>query len=104
MPELPVKTLLGFGVSLIASLLVIRLVWRRDDPVFFKIFVTLVALIPFIGPVAGLWVTTFPDKMHPGMQAKYKNTVNSYSFPTASTDAAAKDTSKAKSPNNASRL
>ena len=104
MPLLSLKTLLGFGASFIASLLVIRLVWRRNDPVFFKICITLLALIPFIGPVAGLWVTTFPDKMHPGMQAKYKNTVNSYSFPTASSDAAAKDTSKAKSPNNASRL
>ena len=103
MPELPVKTLLGFGVSLVASLLVIRLVWRRDDPVFFKIFVTLVALIPFIGPVAGLWVTTFPDKMHPDMQAKYKNTVNSYSFPTAPAKATIKNTAEAKSPNNASR-
>ena len=104
MPLLSLKTLLGFGASFIASLLVIRLVWRRDDPVFFKIFVTLVALIPFIGPVAGLWVTTFPDKMHPGMQAKYKNTVNSYSFPTSSADVGTKNTAEAKSPNTLNRL
>ena len=103
MPELPVKTLLGFGASLIASLLVIRLVWRRDDPVFFKVCITLLALIPFIGPIAGLWVTSFPDKMHPDMQAKYKNTVNSYTLPKSSIEASVRNTAEANSPGNASR-
>lgn len=104
MPALSVKTLLGFGASLIASLLVIRLVWRRDDPVFFKVCITLLALIPFIGPIAGLWVTSFPDKMHPDMQAKYKNTVNSCSFPTSSADTSSNNAAEAKSPNTSSRL
>ena len=104
MPELPVKTLLGFGASLIASLLVIRLVWKRNDPVFFKICITLLTLIPFIGPIAGLWVSSFPDKMHPDMQAKYKNTVNSYSFPTSSADVGTKNTAEAKSRSTPVRL
>ena len=104
MPALSVKTLLGFGASFIASLLVIRLVWRRDDPVVFKICITVLALIPFIGPIAGLWVTGFPDKMHPDLQAKYKNTVNSYSFPTSSADVDTKNATEAKSRSTPSRL
>jgi len=58
------------------------LVWRRDDPVLFKVAVTLVTLIPVLGPIVGLWVTSFPDKMYPDLQARYKNAVNAYSVPT----------------------
>ncbi|UUZ67847.1 hypothetical protein LP416_26010 [Polaromonas sp. P2-4] len=69
--------------SAVASCLVAILIWRRDELVIFRIAVTLVAFFPVVGPIFALWVTSFPDRMHPALQAKYKNTVNTYSVPKA---------------------
>jgi hypothetical protein len=79
--EAPTPVLLLLGASACAAVWVDVLVWRRSDHVLFKMAVTLVTLIPVLGPIVGLWVTSFPDKMHPDLQAKYKNTVNVYSVP-----------------------
>ena len=78
------------GISILASLWVAVLVWRRDDHVLFKCAATLITFIPVLGPLFGLWVTSFPDKMHPDMQAKYKNAVNVYSVPKESIEARAR--------------
>lgn len=85
--SLPTPMLLVFGVSALASVCVAVLAWRRKDPVLFKVGVTLVTFLPVVGPLFGLWVASFPDKIHPDMQAKYKNTVNVYSVPTARIEA-----------------
>ncbi len=81
MLDLPTPVLLLIGTSTLAALWVDVLVWRREDHVLFKLAVTLVSLIPVIGPIAGFWITSFPDKMHPDLQAKYKTAVNNYAVP-----------------------
>ena len=59
-------------------------VWkRRADPVLFKVILTVVAFVPVLGPLFAMWTVSFPDRMHPALQAKYPKMVNSYSFPTA---------------------
>ena len=81
MLDLSTPVWLLLGVSSFASVCVAALVWRRNDHVLFKVSVTVVSFIPVIGPIVGLWVTSFPDKLHPDLQAKYKNAVNVYSVP-----------------------
>lgn len=68
-------------VSACASVGVLFLIWRRRDPLVLKVATTVVALVPVAGPLFALWVVSFPDRMHPALQAKYKNAVNSYTTP-----------------------
>jgi hypothetical protein len=70
--------------TLLAIYLTFR-IWKTADPNWFKVLLTLIAFVPFFGPLFVFWIANFPDRMHPSMQAKYKNAVNSYSFP-AKTD------------------
>lgn len=35
--------------------------WRSADHLFFKIALTLIALIPVLGPIIALWAGNFPD-------------------------------------------
>lgn len=79
--DIPFPALVTLCVSAVASCLVAILIWRRDEPVIFRIAVTVVAFFPVVGPIFALWVTSFPDRMHPALQAKYAKTVNSYSVP-----------------------
>lgn len=79
--DVSIPALLVLSISTIAAVWVDVFVWRREDPVLFKLAVTLLSLVPVLGPIAGLWITSFPDKMHPDLQAKYKNTLNAYKVP-----------------------
>lgn len=78
---LPSTLLAALLVSAVASAIVCFLAWRRPDPVWMKVAMTLVACIPFVGPLFALWVASFPDKMHPNLQAKIPKVVNVYSSP-----------------------
>lgn len=79
--DIPLPALMALGASAVGSCLVTFLVWRREDPILLKVMTTAVAFLPVIGPLFALWVCSFPDRMHPALQAKYKNTVNVYSVP-----------------------
>lgn len=70
------------GLSGIASVAVGALIWRRHDPLPLKLGTMLVAFIPVVGPLYALWVLSFPDRMHPSLQAKYRYG-NFYSTPRA---------------------
>lgn len=79
--DVSTRALVVCGASALASVIVVALVWRRHDPLTLRLGTTLVAFVPILGPLFGLWVLSFPDRMHPNLQAKYKNTINSYSMP-----------------------
>jgi hypothetical protein len=81
--DVPFPALMALCVSAVASCGVTILIWRRDEPVIFRAAVTLVAFFPVVGPVFALWVTSFPDRMHPALQAKYPKVVNNYTIPQA---------------------
>ena len=57
-------TIDGFSTAIVLSELValalIWRLWRSDDHLFFKLTLTLIALIPFIGPVLVFWLNNFP--------------------------------------------
>ena len=46
---------------LIACVLILR-IWEGPEPSFFKLLFSLVVLVPFIGPVAYLWIANWPTK------------------------------------------
>lgn len=46
--------------ELIALVLIWRL-WRSDDHLFFKISLSLFALLPILGPLLTWWIANFPD-------------------------------------------
>lgn len=79
--NVPTSALIAIGVSLLASLAVVVLIWRRGDPLTLKIAVTVVAFLPIVGPLFALWILSFPDRMHPALQAMHPKVVNTYSSP-----------------------
>src|SRR5687767_3843386 len=79
--EIRLPLLLALAASAVVSIGILFLIWRRNDPLLLKLGTSVVAFIPFIGPLLALWVVSFPDRMHPALQAKYKNVVNSYTTP-----------------------
>jgi hypothetical protein len=79
--NVPMSALLAVGASTLAALVVCVLIWRRSDPLLLKIGVTLITFVPVVGPLFALWVLSFPDRMHPALQAKYPRVVNTYSSP-----------------------
>jgi hypothetical protein len=77
MELLSLKTVVVLVSWLVGAWLVVR-VWKTADPPFFKIILTLLAAVPVIGPVAVYWISNFPSRLHPDVQAKYPKTVNVY--------------------------
>jgi hypothetical protein len=48
--------------EVVAAWIIWRL-WRSDDHLFFKISLSLIALLPLLGPLLVLWVGNFPSKL-----------------------------------------
>jgi hypothetical protein len=48
-------------VSEAVALWVILKLWRSADQVFFKVSLSLLALIPVLGPLLALWISDFPE-------------------------------------------
>lgn len=82
MISVPFLLLVVLGVSAIAGVWVSVSAWRRQgDPFILKIATTVVAFAPIVGPLFALWVLSFPERMHPNLQATYPKRVNHYSSP-----------------------
>ena len=43
-----------------------------------KVVLTGVLLVPVIGPIFVYWISNFPSRLHPDVQARYPKQVNSY--------------------------
>ncbi len=55
---------IGLTVIIISELCALWLIWRlwrSDDHLFFKISLSLLALLPVLGPLLTLWIANFPD-------------------------------------------
>lgn len=51
-------------VVVVSELIALFLIWRlcrSNDHMFFKITLSLIALVPIFGPLIALWVGNFPD-------------------------------------------
>ncbi len=57
--------------EVIAVWLIWRL-WRSGQHIFFKISLSLLAVIPILGPLLVLWLADFPPRVHPALRDKYR--------------------------------
>jgi hypothetical protein len=77
MDLLPLKALVLLITWAVGAWLVAK-VWKSNDPVVLKVVLTLLAVVPILGPLVVYWISNFPSRLHPDVQAKYKETVNVY--------------------------
>jgi hypothetical protein len=49
--------------SEIAAILLIWRVWRSSDLFFMKVALSIIAVIPVLGPLLTLWIANFPNKV-----------------------------------------
>lgn len=56
---------LAVAVSELLAIYLIWRSWRSADHIILKVATTVVALIPFIGPLVAYWVSDFPEPHHP---------------------------------------
>ena len=59
-------------ISELISILLIFKLWKSDDFLFFKIFFSVIALVPFLGPFFVLWGSNFPKPQHPAFQDRQR--------------------------------
>lgn len=64
MDSLPIGLWIVVASELVAAWVIWRL-WRSNDHVFFKVSLSLIALIPVLGPVIALWAGNFPERGAP---------------------------------------
>jgi hypothetical protein len=72
------KLQVAITVSEVLGAFLIWRCWRSDETVFLKFALTILALIPFIGPLTVLWVSNFPDPIHPSLRDNYRNSSDVY--------------------------
>jgi hypothetical protein len=76
--DLPaVKILIVLASWVVGAWLTVR-VWKSHDPAFFKILLTILSFVPVIGPVVVCWISNFPSRLHPDVQARHPKTINAY--------------------------
>ena len=56
------------AVSEVVALALIFRLWRSGERPAMKVMLTLLALVPVLGPFFVLWVARFPPRVPPGMQ------------------------------------
>ena len=54
--------------SEVVSLWLIVRLWRSDDHLFFKVVLTVLGLVPMLGPLVTLWISNFPPVQHPALR------------------------------------
>ena len=70
-----------FIVVLISELFAIWLIWklwRSDDYVFFKVSLSILVLIPVVGPMLVLWIGNFPPIQLSALQDRGRKTTDVY--------------------------
>jgi len=59
-------------VSEVFALFLILGLWRSADLLFIRIALSIVALIPVLGPVLVLWIANFPDPAPVALRNEYR--------------------------------
>jgi hypothetical protein len=72
---------IGFWIVAISELVALWIIWRlwrsADHP-FFKVALSLVALLPVLGPVIALWIGNFPDLAPRILQDRWRSRTDFY--------------------------
>jgi len=59
---------IGIVISEILALVLIRKVWKSQDPTIMKVIVSIIAFIPFVGLFFAAWIYSFPASNPPDKQ------------------------------------
>ena len=59
---------ISIAVSELVAVYLIWRVWKSNDYLIFKISYTVLAIVPFIGPLIVLWSANIPSRQHPAFQ------------------------------------
>lgn len=62
----------SLATSALASLYLVWRLWRSNDHLFFKIALTAIAFIPFLGPLLVFWISNFTKSQAAVFQDKYR--------------------------------
>lgn len=71
----------GFWIVLASELVALWIIWRlwnSRDHIFFKIFLSTVALIPVLGPILALWMGNFPSVKPPILRDQLRYRLDLY--------------------------
>jgi hypothetical protein len=60
------------AVSEVVALWLAWRIMRSSDPLFLRVLNSLIAFIPFIGPVLAYWTANFPEPHHPAFRDNYR--------------------------------
>jgi hypothetical protein len=71
------KVAVVLGSTLVAVWLGIQ-VWKSRDPVILKVILTGILFVPLMGPLIVYWISNFPSRLHPDVQARNPKQINSY--------------------------
>jgi len=72
----PTATQIAIAISELVALLLIWRLWKSDEHPFFKIALSLLALLPFFGPLLVLWLSNFPSPLPPALRDQYRNSTD----------------------------
>lgn len=76
--SMPITNLtIAIAISELVALYLIWRLWKSSDHLFFKLALSFIALIPFLGPIAVLWIANFPSSLPPPLrdQRRYRTDV-----------------------------
>ena len=68
----PTPTHIAIAVSELVALVLIWRLLKSDEHPFFKFALSLLALIPFLGPILALWLGNFPSAQPPALRDQYR--------------------------------
>lgn len=55
-------------ISEVCAVWFIWKLWRSGDYLFFKLTLSILALVPILGPILALWIANFPAPQHPSLR------------------------------------
>ena len=71
-------TVLLICLTEMLSLIFIWKLWRSGEWLFFKVILTIIALIPICGPLFGYWCANFPPRLPPALQDRRRYSADVY--------------------------
>ena len=74
---MPITNLqIAIVVSELLTVYLVYRLWKSNDHPFFKVVLSLIALIPFFGPIIVLWLANFPNSLPPALRDQRRYTTD----------------------------
>ena len=74
----PTLTFWVIALSELLAVWVIWRLWRSADHIVFKVALSLIALIPVLGPIVAIWISNFPESAPKVLQDRWRGRTDVY--------------------------